>query len=110
MVCPPIGKQKQYPQLDLTVIHASERGTPRGRDEIEWKLLTDLLVRSRKEAIQKLEWYSLRWKIETVHKIMKSGCKGEESKLRTEERLVNLLAVLCNWLAVVSGNPWRQIL
>lgn len=95
VVCPPIGKQKQYAQLDLTVIHASERGTPRGRDKIEWKLLTDLPVRSRKEAIQKLEWYSLRWKIETFHKIMKSGCKAEESKLRTAERLVNLLAVLC---------------
>jgi hypothetical protein len=95
LVVPPIGKQKNYPNLILTVIHATERGTPRGRDKIEWKLLTDLSVRSRKEAIQKLEWYSLRWKIETFHKIMKSGCKAEESKLRTAERLVNLLAVLC---------------
>ena len=95
VVHPPIGKQKNYPNLILTVIHATERGTPHGRDKIEWKLLTDLPVRSRKEAIQKLEWYSLRWKIETFHKIMKSGCKAEESKLRTAERLVNLLAVLC---------------
>jgi hypothetical protein len=95
VVHPPIGKQKNYPNLILTVIHATERGTPRGRDKIEWKLLTDLPVRSRKEAIEKLEWYSLRWKIETFHKIMKSGCKAEESKLRTAERLVNLLAVLC---------------
>jgi hypothetical protein len=33
-----------------------------------------------------LEWYSLRWKIETFHKIMKSGRRAEESKLRTAER------------------------
>ena len=108
VVCPPIGKQKQYPQLDLTVIHGMERGTPRGRDKIEWKLLTDLPVRSRKEAVQKLEWYSLQWKIETFHKIMKSGCKAEESKLRTAERLVNLLAVLCilswriSWMTMIN--------
>jgi hypothetical protein len=95
VVLPPIGKQKNYPKLILTVIHATERGTPRGRDKIEWKLITDLPVSSRKEAIQKLEWYSLRWKIETFHKVLKSGCKAEESKLRTAERLVNLLAVLC---------------
>ena len=95
VVLPPIGKQKNYPKLILTVIHATERGTPHGRNRIEWKLLTDLPVRSRKEAIQKLGWYSLRWKIETFHKILKSGCKAEESKLRTAERLVNLLAVLC---------------
>jgi ATP-dependent DNA ligase len=27
------------------------------------------------------------------HKILKSGCKAEESKLRTAERLVNLIAL-----------------
>ena len=30
-VLPPIGKQKRYPSLDMTVIHASERGAPKGR-------------------------------------------------------------------------------
>jgi hypothetical protein len=28
-VLPPIGKQNQYPDLNLTVIHAQERGKPR---------------------------------------------------------------------------------
>jgi len=58
-------------------------------------LITDLPVRSRAETIEKLEWYAMRWKIETFHKILKSGCKAEESKLRTAERLVNLVALLC---------------
>jgi hypothetical protein len=40
-VLPPIGKQKDYPELTLTVIHAVERGTPRGREKIAWKLLTN---------------------------------------------------------------------
>ena len=30
-VLPPVGKQKRYPALDLTVIHAQERGAPKGR-------------------------------------------------------------------------------
>ena len=33
-VLPPIGKQKRYPTLDLTVIHAKERGAPKGRKPI----------------------------------------------------------------------------
>jgi hypothetical protein len=37
----------------------------------------------------------MRWKIETFHKILKSGCKVEESRLRTAERLVNLVSALC---------------
>ncbi len=91
----PQGKKRRYPNLVVTVIEARERGRPRGRERIDWKLLTDLPVGSRPEAIEKVQWYALRWKIETFHKILKSGCKAEAAKLRTAPRLVNLLAVLC---------------
>jgi hypothetical protein len=37
----------------------------------------------------------LRWKIEVFHKILKSGCKAEESKLRTAQRLTNLISLFC---------------
>jgi hypothetical protein len=94
-VQPPIGKQKRYPALTLTVIHAEERGTPKNRKRIDWKLITDLSVQSRKDAIEKLDWYSLRWKIEVFHKVLKSGCRAEEAKLRTAQRLANLIAVYC---------------
>ena len=94
-VLPPIGKQNRYPELRLTIIYAQERETPKQRDRIDWKLITDLPVSSPLEAIEKLEWYASRWKIETFHKILKSGCKAEESKLRTADRLVNLIAVFC---------------
>ena len=86
-VRPPIGKQKRYPALDLTVIHAQERCKPEGRAAIDWKLITDLPVRSPKEAIEKLGWYARRWQIELFHKILKSGCRAEETRLRTAERL-----------------------
>jgi hypothetical protein len=94
-VLPPIGKQSHYPQLELTVLHATERGRPRDRDPIRWKLITDLPVTSRASALEKLHWYALRWKIEIFHKILKSGCRAEHSKLRTAERLVNILAMFC---------------
>jgi hypothetical protein len=77
------------------VVHATERGAPKRRKPIEWKLITDLPVRGRAEAIEKIDWYAMRWKIEMFHKILKSGCKAEESKLRTAERLANLMAVFC---------------
>jgi hypothetical protein len=94
-VQPPIGKQKRYPALDLTVIHATERGAPKGRKPIVWKLITDLPVHGRAEAIEKINWYAMRWKIEMFHKVLKSGCQAEASKLRTAERLANLMAVFC---------------
>ena len=94
-VHPPIGKQKEYPPLMLTVIYAQEASTPNGREKIDWKLITNLSVRSRKDAVEKLDWYAMRWRIETFHKILKSGCRAEASKLRTAERIVNLIAVFC---------------
>jgi hypothetical protein len=94
-VWPPVAKQRHYPALRLTVIHATERGEPTGRKRVEWKLLTDLPVNSRVDAIEKIDWYAMRWKIETFHKNLKSGCKAEESQLRTASRLTNLIAIFC---------------
>lgn len=94
-VLPPTGKQCRYPALTLTVIRADEQGPPDNRKPIHWQLITDIPVSSRRSAIEKLTWYALRWKIETFHKILKSGCKAEDAKLRTAARLVNLIAVYC---------------
>lgn len=94
-VLPPVGKQRRYPALDLTVIHAQEREEPEHRPRIDWKLITDLPVHSHDDAVEKLGWYAMRWKIETYHKILKSGCRAEDARLRTAERLVKLIAVFC---------------
>lgn len=109
---PPIGKHKKYPPLSLTVIHAWERGKPQGHKSICWKLLTNLPVANLESAIEKVIWYSQRWKIETFHKVLKSGCRAEDAKLRTAERLTNLIAVFCIvawrvfWLTmVIRTNP-----
>ncbi|TCT09599.1 hypothetical protein EDC26_103218 [Paralcaligenes ureilyticus] len=37
----------------------------------------------------------MRWKIELFHKILKSGRKAEDSKLRTAQRLTNIIAIFC---------------
>jgi hypothetical protein len=42
VVRPPRGKEKRYPELVLTAIYAREKGKPKGREQIDWKLLTDL--------------------------------------------------------------------
>lgn len=45
-VLPPIGKQRRYPALDLTILHARETAEPQGRARLDWKLATDLPVAS----------------------------------------------------------------
>ena len=94
-ILPPIGKQKLYHKLWLTVIHAMEQSAPTNREKIHWKLLTHLNVSSCQGAIEKLHWYDKRWHIETFHKILKSGCQAESSKLRSANRLTKLLSIFC---------------
>ena len=72
-----------------------EQGAPENRQPIHWRLITDLPITCVDEAIAKIDWYALRWKIELFHKILKSGCNAEEAKLRSAERLVNLIAIFC---------------
>lgn|GEM_PF-901519 len=66
----------------------------------ETALTTNLPVDDLSEAVEELDWYALRWKAEVFHKVMKSGCRAEEARLETAERLTKFLALI----AVVS---WR---
>ena len=97
---PPIGKQKRYSPQPLTYIRALEVDPPADRPPIDWKLVTNLPVDDLAAAVEKLEWYALRWKVEVFHKVMKSGCRAEEARLETAERLAKFLALV----AMVS---WR---
>ncbi|WP_187278157.1 hypothetical protein [Methylobacterium sp. WL7] len=86
--------QKRYSPQVLTYIHALELDPPTDCPPIDWKLVTNLPVTDLAGAVEKLDWYALRWKAEVFHKIMKSGCRAEESRLQTAERLVKFLALV----------------
>lgn len=84
------------PDTEVTVIYAKEVGKPKGsRDPIDWRLITNLEVKTLKDAIEKLQWYALRWRIERYFFILKSGCKIEELKLRTAGALYKLISIYC---------------
>lgn len=67
-ILPSREKEKLYPPLTLTVIHANERHAPQDCEAIEWKLITDVPVHSCAEAKEKIKWYALRRKIEVFHR------------------------------------------
>ncbi len=47
------GQKKRYPEMTVTVIEARERQMPTDRDRIDWKLITNLAVNSRRQAVEK---------------------------------------------------------
>ena len=72
---------KLYPvSAPLTVIEAYEEA----KNGIRWILLTTHQVKSFGDAYKIIEWYSQRWMIEQVHRLLKSkGFQIEDSELES---------------------------
>lgn len=106
-VRPPIGKQKQYRHQELQISYAEEISPPEDRAPVFWKLITNLPVETHADAVHKLDWYALRWNIETFFKTLKSGCRIEQLRLTTADRLANCIALCCvvawrvSWLTIL---------
>lgn len=109
-VRPPIGKQRKYRHQNLQIIHAEELNPPEGRAPVFWKLITNLPVTTHADAVHKLDRYALRWKIETFFRTLKTGCRIEELRLATADRLANCIALCCvvawrvSWLTMLSRD------
>lgn len=98
-ILPSIAKTHCNP-IKAYVISAREKNPPSVEDRIDWRLLTDLPIKNFNQAMEKINWYKLRWRIEVFHKILKSGCKVESCRLQNADRLIR-------YLAVQSVVAWR---
>ena len=91
----PVDKKKDYSNVSVTIIDAIEKNCANGEEPIFWRLITNLAVNTIEDAIEKVEWYNNRWKIEVFHKILKSGLNSESVRLRTAEGLMKIISIFC---------------
>ena len=88
----PPGKSPM-PSVSIRVVLAQEEHPPQGQAPIDWRLLTTLPVADFNQAVEKVQWYALRWNIEVFHRTLKSGCRIEDRQLGTADRLEACLAI-----------------
>jgi hypothetical protein len=60
----PYRPDRKLPDVQITAILATEPHPPSGEDPVEWLLLTNLVVETPAQALEKLSWYLCRWQIE----------------------------------------------
>ncbi|OYV75022.1 MAG: hypothetical protein B7Z74_01540 [Deltaproteobacteria bacterium 21-66-5] len=90
-----LGEGKQAVQVELYAVHTKEVSpAPAGEEPIEWLLLTNHQVSALDDARLVIYGYSLRWRIEEVHKTWKSTCGVEASALEEPDRLAIWATVL----------------
>ncbi len=60
-------KTEELPNLPLYAVYVVEKDSSSKESPLEWMLLTNLPVNSFDEAVEKVSWYCLRWKIERYY-------------------------------------------
>jgi len=97
---PPKRLSSQNPDIDMCGILLQEVDPPHGVEPLEWMLLTNISVENFDQAYEKVQWYCLRWRIESFHRVLKSGFNVEKCRLETADRLMR-------YLTVMSIIAWR---
>jgi hypothetical protein len=83
----------KLPNIEVNCVLVTEPNPPEGAEPIEWLLLTSLPIDALEEVLAIIEFYCCRWQIEIYFRILKSGCKVEESQLETAAGFLPYLAL-----------------
>jgi hypothetical protein len=91
--------------VTLNALLIREQGTtPRGENPLEWMLLTNRPLQNKKCIKQTILGYTMRWRIEDVHKSWKTGyCNVEDTQLHSSEAVIRWATIL----AVVATRVER---
>jgi hypothetical protein len=91
---PQHGLSSQRPPVDMWILHAREIDcSDQKAKTIEWYLLSSAPIQDASTAIELLECYATRWRIEDWHRILKTCCRVESPAHRDVECLKRLIAI-----------------
>ncbi len=78
----------------LTLVEVIELNPPADVEPIHWRLLTTHAVATSADAWRIVDWYTARWIIEQLFRVMKTqGLNVEDSQIETADRLLKLVAI-----------------
>ena len=100
---PPWRPDRKLPPVSVNVVLVREIAPPLGEDPVEWILVTNLPIENVEQVREVIQYYCVRWMIEIFFRTLKSGCRVEERRFETIDRLL-----LC--LAVYLIVTWRTLL
>ncbi len=83
----------KLPNIEVNCVLVTEPNPPEGAEPVEWLLLTSLPIGTIDQVLTIINYYCRRWNIEIYFRILKSGCKVEQSQLEKAERFIPYLAL-----------------
>ena len=70
-----------------------ELNPPAGEEAVSWTLLTSLEVAEVATAVEVIDYYLQRWRIEDFFRVLKSGCRVEYLAFHRADRLQRAIAI-----------------
>ncbi len=98
-------QRARQPLLQVWLVRIWEPEPPADVQEpLDWILWCSLPSTTLEELKERRDWYCLRWLVEIYHHIEKNGCREEDRRFETAERMATCLAVL----AVVAVRVFQM--
>jgi hypothetical protein len=92
-LCPPCnGPERLQAPVSGWCVRCWQPG--KRKQALEWVLFTTVPVTDAASALERIEWYRLRWVVEEYHKALKTGCAMEQRQLQSAQGLRALLGFL----------------
>jgi hypothetical protein len=97
--------------IEIYALLVVEPHPPAGAKALRWVLLTTIPICSRKEALRCLRWYTLRWRIEEWHRVLKSGCHIESHQHHSADRMARAISIdaVIGWRVMLLALLGREI-
>jgi hypothetical protein len=103
-------KADDYPSsINLYAVEVEEVNPPEGQEAVHWRLMTTHRISSMEQALQIVQWYRWRWRIEQLFATLKlAGLDIEATQLESVEAIQRLtvlaLSVAVRTLQMVEGR------
>lgn len=90
---PPPRPDRKLSEVTVKIVWVRELNPPEGDYPIEWLLVTTLPADTVQEVQTILQYYTVRFMIEVLFRVLKSGCRVEERMFEHIDRLLPCVAV-----------------
>jgi hypothetical protein len=89
----PERKAGQLADVTVNAVLVTEANPPEDDVPVEWILITSLPIDTVDQVRLVVQYYSTRWMVEVFFRVLKSGCRVEDRRFETTDRLMPCLAV-----------------
>lgn len=89
----PVRPGGRLPDVSVNVVQVREVNPPDKDEPVEWLLVTTLPIESVEQVRTIVQYYTVRFVIEVLFRVLKSGCRVEERRFEHIDRMLPCVAV-----------------